>query len=198
MASKVACRHLTTSHVAKRCPAAPQLENDQLVFDPWEHWRVWDLPRSAKEMGVVCAAQLERPNGCPRWPRRAVRSGRTGRRGASGREASPRPKTPLQRPPDCSRGGRIHCATRFALIGSPPPRTCHARRWRPGIRRGPSFRITEPSPPRPKARPGSPSSRSTGHERDPDDEKGDQRLNLPHPKDQRQSSTGNARRIEIA
>jgi len=36
-----------------------------------------------------------------------------------------------------------------------------------------------------------------GPERDPD-EKGGQRLDPPHPKDQPQRSTGNARRIDIA
>jgi len=97
------------------------------------------------------------PSGCRRWPRRAVRSGRTGRRGASARGVSLPHRTPRARPLDCSRGGTIHCATRFALIASLPPRTCHVRHWKPAIRRRQSFRIIEPWPPKPKAENGSPS-----------------------------------------
>ncbi len=116
-------------------------------------------------MRVVCEEQLDRPNGCRRWPRRAVRSGRTGRRGGNGHGPSLPPKTLPPRPLACFRGGIIHCATRFELIGSVPPRMCRVQRWKLAIRRRRSSRITEPWPPRAKARRGSLSNRTHGHNR---------------------------------
>jgi integrase len=70
----------------------------------------------------------------------------------------------------CSRGGTTPCVTRAAHNALPLTRTSRRRRWRPGIPRRPSSRITEPSPPRPKAKLGSTSTRSKDRERRPDEE----------------------------